>query len=195
MKYYYADVQDKGTFYQIQSIVPNTADKIIGGSTYLPLSLVAHKQILEAMQKDQLVSIKKDLYANEVMPCDLIITDQDPLEAWKNANLIKVKSYVTPEIVKESGFTMYSYMQLSSKLMDKGFYITDDNRDEKYIEIIETENEVLIELLEEFITAKDRISSAFYLKDKYDKLVKEVQRSKTEEQITELCDKFIEKHF
>lgn len=52
---------------------------------------------------------------------------------------------------------MIIYMESMLTLADRGFIITDDNREEKYLEILETGNEELIDLLENYLVIRDEI--------------------------------------
>jgi len=50
------------------------------------------------------------------------------------------------------------YMHSLLALADKGYVISDNDKEEKYLEILETEDESLIEMLEEYLICKDNIS-------------------------------------
>lgn len=194
IKFSYVEVADCGFHYAILSIVPNTIDAC--KDSFLPLSTVAEKMIIEAVQGDRKVLIKKPIMSNEVMPNDLIISDiTNDLEVIKHSALIKAKTLVTPEITKESGYTLYEFIVYHDELMEEGYVITNKNREQKYMDIIETEDEELIELLENYLEAKDKIARGFFIKKKYDKLSKAVLKSKTQEEIENLVNTFIDKTF
>ena len=152
--------------------------------------------IENAIENDFAVQIKKPIAANEVLPNDLIISDvANDLEVIKHSALIKAKTLVTPEITKESGYTMYEFIIYHDELMEEGYVITNKNRESKYMEIIETEDNELIELLEKYLEAKDKIARGFFIKNRYDKLTKQVLRSKTQEEVELLVNTFIDKTF
>lgn len=52
---------------------------------------------------------------------------------------------------------MILYMEAMLALADRGFVITDDNREEKYLEVLETGNEELIDLLENYLIIRDEM--------------------------------------
>lgn len=74
----------------------------------------------------------------------------------------------------ESSVNMVIYVDSLMTLADAGFFITDKNREEKYIEIIETGDEKLITLLEEYITVKDDMNSLKWHKQEMNKKLKKL---------------------
>jgi len=64
-----------------------------------------------------------------------------------------------------------SFMILNNKLASNGIFITDENKEEKYIEIIETGNTDLIADLEEYITLLDNIKKIQETKNEYDGII------------------------
>lgn len=198
IKYNFVEVVDCGFHYNIKNILANTVD--FGTDTnkenFLPLSTVAHRMIKEALNNNQSVKIKKPIMANEVLPFDLIITDEtDNIKVIQNSALINAKSLITPEITKESGYTMYEFMVYHDEMQEAGYIITDKNREEKYMEIIETDDNDLIELLEKYLECKDKIARGFFIKKRYDQLVVDMKRTKDKESIDLLYNNFIDKAF
>jgi hypothetical protein len=68
-----------------------------------------------------------------------------------------------------------SFMLLNNKFSNKGIFITDDNKEECYIKIIETGDESLINDLEQYISLKDDIKSIENSKVEYQTIVKKLQ--------------------
>jgi hypothetical protein len=64
-----------------------------------------------------------------------------------------------------------SFMMLNNKFCDKGIYITENNREESYIKIIELGDEELIEDLEKYIKLRDDIKSIQSKKEQYCKII------------------------
>lgn len=61
-----------------------------------------------------------------------------------------------------------SYIEANNTLSSQGFFITDKNREEKYLEILETGDDSLIDALEEFLNVKDSLSILKSAKKTYD---------------------------
>lgn len=66
---------------------------------------------------------------------------------------------------------LITFMLLNNKFANNGFFITDENKEEKYIEIIETCNDSLIEDLEKYIFLLDKIKILQNKKNEYDSII------------------------
>jgi hypothetical protein len=68
-----------------------------------------------------------------------------------------------------------SFMLLNNKFINKGIVITDDNKEECYIKIIEMGDELLITDLEKYISLKDDIKAIENSKAEYLAIIKKLQ--------------------
>lgn len=68
-----------------------------------------------------------------------------------------------------------TFMQLNTNLMLKGIFITDENREEKYIEIIESGDEKLINELEKYIELLDSLKILQNKKEEYDSIIEKLR--------------------
>lgn len=75
-----------------------------------------------------------------------------------------------------------NYIDANNILSSNGFFITDENREEMYLNILEADNESLIDALEEFLTIKDKLTVVKSAKRKYDEIVERVHNT-TEDDI------------
>ena len=66
---------------------------------------------------------------------------------------------------------LITFMLLNNKFANNGFFITDENKEEKYIEIIETCDDNLIEDLEKYIFLLDKIKILQNKKNEYDSII------------------------
>lgn len=194
MKYELAMVEDRGSHYKVMGLTYNTLDNVVNNNEmYLNLSHMAYKKIDQGIQSGLEVRISKTMHASEVMPAevDIIETVPDDIDAAKQAAIIKARSLITPEISKQSGFVLYDFMMKNNVLASKGYFITDENREEKYIDIIETGDMDLIMVLESFLESKDKLDRANALNKKLDKLQKDLQKLDKVEDINKAADAFI----
>jgi len=75
-------------------------------------------------------------------------------------------------------FTLIDFvtlMMLNNKFLSKGLAITDDNKEECYIKIIELNDETLITDLEKFINLKDEIKLIEEKKNEYNNIVNKLK--------------------
>lgn len=68
-----------------------------------------------------------------------------------------------------------SLMLLNNKFISKGIVITDDNKEECYIKIIESGEESLISELERYLVLKDSILSIEKKKQEYQDIINKLQ--------------------
>lgn len=67
-------------------------------------------------------------------------------------------------------------LMLNNKFLSKGIVITDDNKEECYIKIIELNDESLITDLETYINLKDQIKLLEDKKNEYTNIINKLQR-------------------
>ena len=67
-----------------------------------------------------------------------------------------------------------AYIDANNVLNSKGFFVTDENREETYLDILEAGDEKIIDTLEEFLELKDKLSSIKSAKKEYDEAVEKI---------------------
>ena len=173
-----AIVEDRGSYYQILGLTKNTFDAVANGeSKHLKLSSMAADIIRDEFSKGNVLRLPKELKYGEVLPGELqIISSQDdPLQAHKNAAIYKLKQLVTFELGKISSFDLYRYNVLHDELAAEGYFISSKNREQKYIEIIEAGDVDLISCLEKYLEARDNLDRATSAHHRIDSAIKTVQ--------------------
>ena len=199
MIYELAMVVDCGTYWRVTNVTKNTFDNLVNNDEkLLKLSYVSYKKIEEALLANKTVHINKNMMANEVLPFEVDVKDtslEDPLQESKNHNLAKVRMIVSPDLCKIAGLTLYGFMVLNNDLINAGYAITNENREEKYLQILETGDEKLISKLEDYLNYKDEIEKVAYLERKFSKFKNDVLSSSTVEDVIELTNKFLENFY
>ena len=69
-----------------------------------------------------------------------------------------------------------TFMMLNNKFMSKGIAITDNNKEEAYIKIIESGDEDLVNSLEKYLSIRDDIKLIEEKKEEYSKIINKLQR-------------------
>jgi hypothetical protein len=191
MIYDLAVVEDRGTTWRVIGLTTNEHEQ---SSTTVKLSSQTREQIQTALDNNQLVDIKKRDTTYEFTPFDLEIIDpaaEDPVKLAKDQALVRVRTIFTPELGKLSGLAIYGFTILNNDLAANGFYITNENREEKYLEILETGDEKLIAKLEDYLNYKDEIEAVASLERKFSKFKDSIKLARTAEEVNELTDKFL----
>lgn len=87
-------------------------------------------------------------------------------------------------------FTLFNYMKLNNELIAAGFCITDDNREEVYLKIINTGDIELIDKLSSYLDAYDELSAGSKYVNRYNDAVRIINNAKT---VDELNREYVDK--
>jgi hypothetical protein len=200
MIYELALVQDRGSHWFVTNVTKNTLDNLADKEEkVLKLSYMSYELIKQALLSGKKVHIQKTaLRTNEVLPGEFEILDfekTDILSEYRDSAITKVRMLVTPELAKISGFALYGFTVLNNDLSNAGYFITNDNREEKYLEILETGDEKLISKLEDYLNYKDEIETVASLERKFQIFRRDVKDASSVEEIKEIENKFLEKFY
>lgn len=190
-----AMIEDRGTYYQVIGLTKNTFDVMADSDQkYIKLSSAAYDVIAAAIRDGRGVRLPKTMISNEVLPgeVNVIDPDSDELSAAKQAAILRANSLASLNFAKTSGIVYYNFIVLNNELIDAGYVITDKNRDQKYIEIIETDDDALISKLEEYLTARDNIERSASLKRRLESFTADVNGADTVEDVERIRDRFLE---
>jgi hypothetical protein len=191
-----AVVEDCGTYWKINSVIQNTMEGLEENNELLiRLSFLAHEQIADAISSKKLVHIPKGNFRSvELLPGEFLIVEPgvDELQSHKDAVLVKIRSMVTPIITKISSMTMYGFIVLNNDLSSNGYFITNQNREEKYLEILETGDEKLIAKLEEYLNYKDEIENVAFIERMFSKLRADIKAVTSIDEVYKLEISFLE---
>lgn len=83
----------------------------------------------------------------------------------------KVRGILGDDLLTFTLLDFVTFMQLNNEFANKGIFITEKNKEEKYIEIIETGDEKLIQDLEKYIILLDNIKIIQKKKEEYSEVI------------------------
>lgn len=195
--YELAVVEDRGPYWLVTNVTKSSLDGLANREErMLKLSYMSYQQIKEAIMAGKAVHIGKSMMTDEVMPGEFTIIERseaavDMLQQARDASIVKIRMLVSPEIAKISGFAMYGFIILNNDLSNAGYFITNENREEKYLEILETGDEKLIAKLEDYLNYKDEIEAIAQLERKFSHFRTSMKAAPTVEAVTELEQKFL----
>lgn len=87
----------------------------------------------------------------------------------------KARGIIGDELINFHLVDFVTFMLLNNKFNSKGIYITEENREEAYIQIIETGDDSLIADLEKYLFIMDDIKNIESMKDDYAKVIKQLK--------------------
>jgi hypothetical protein len=122
---------------------------------------------------------------------DLFITDNDDvLKMQKDGVCYRARVHMNNEMAMLKAFDFFEFTLCNNKLASHGIFIHEGNREEKYIEIINSGEEALIECLETYLNSWDTVSDVYkYYKD-FKLFETAIQEAKTSEDVQELADNY-----
>lgn len=129
-------------------------------------------------------------HSGELTIDDLKQTKLDILQVKKMAALQRGRLVINQRIDVISLIGFAKFIILNNYMADAGFFITDENREKKYLEIINTNDQILIGRLEEYLEVKDLISQDLYWYEHYSKFRDAVEYASKEEDIVSALDTF-----
>jgi hypothetical protein len=197
MIYEVAMVEDHGSYWSVHGVTQSAFETVDKEYKYLKLSAVSGKLMKDAINDGHEVRVIKPLRSMEVLPSEIRILEVKPddLDAVKQSQIKRVMMVVHPEVVSVSALTYYGFTCLNNELADKGFFITDSNRESKYLSILETGDEKLITLLEDYLNYKDEISEIASLFKRFEQFRRSVKAEESVEKIQQLADNFLETYY
>lgn len=86
-------------------------------------------------------------------------------------------------------YKLFKFLKLFNVFAANGYFITDENREEKYIDII-TNHEELIDTLSEYLDVMDNLNEENGILTQYDTYHTELEGCKTKEELEEVFNKF-----
>jgi len=161
------NVADRGDKYEVISI--NTNEIAYAGmrdDIFEVPSWEVYETVARNLNEGKKVYIPK-LLDQFLDVSDLVIEELDPLETAKQTAIIKARDLIyTTRINKLAIAKFYRFFILSHYFADKGIFITEENRENKYLEIINSAaqledpdaSEAMIANLEEYINLLDSLS-------------------------------------
>lgn len=81
---------------------------------------------------------------------------------------------------------LFQYMRANLTLQAANIFITDDNKEEKYLEIISKGDDKLIDALSDFLDAQDELIAKTHVLQVYQKSVDALNKAKTVQQVEEI---------
>jgi hypothetical protein len=170
--------------------ITNSELSKIDSGVFLEIENVAAEEATEALEKGKVVLVPRAI-GGIIQPNDMFITDGiDELQMIKDGTVFRARKHLNNDMAMFNAFNYFEFTLCNNKLASQGIFIHDGNREEKYIEIINSADESLIECLETYLNAWDKISDTNkYYKD-FLAFEKSVQEAKSPEEVQGLADNY-----
>lgn len=130
-------------------------------------------------------------YQGRLVKDDLIIVPHDKLEVKRARTISKGKEILMQKVSLFEIFASVEFIILNNYLLEKGYVITDSNRQDKYLEIIETGDIELIEKLERFLKCRDDIMINYTFHSIFREFRLNLEKAESEEEIDKIWKEFV----
>ncbi|MHA1814870.1 MAG: hypothetical protein ACTSX1_02610 [Candidatus Heimdallarchaeaceae archaeon] len=110
----------------------------------------------------------------------------------KLAKLTELYNILNDKMAVVTGLSLYSFFSDMVMLAAHGYFITDDNREEVYLKIIDTADEDLIQCLETYLDSKDKIDGVTSFNRKATSLIRNLEKTETDEEIEKALEEYEE---
>jgi hypothetical protein len=118
----------------------------------------------------------------------------DSLSVWIN-HYDKMMQTVLTSRSNMYPYKLYQYFSYYNILMSKGIFITDENQEEKYIEVINTEDDALIEVLAEFLDMKDNMNEELAVYKDYNTYHSRLMLASNKEEAKQIYEEFMVNYY
>ncbi len=145
---------DQGNFNLIVSAQTDNTFQLPASSTIEIFDSNIFVLILEALAERKTVRFHKEI--ETLTTNNLIISDENDLV--KSSYIYNLYAVAAKIFAKIPQYTYFRYTYLNNMFCNKGYFITEENREEVYIKILETENDELISKLEEYLKTMDLLN-------------------------------------
>jgi len=175
----YLYVDDKGDYFDVNGVY----DKVQKGSFQnYKLNGDQYKKIKSYLKQNKRVSFIK-LDKIEIDIDDMLIDNTD-LDLFKLAKIQQIKNNISKGVISnkkygasiEFALESYKVSQLLNMFMNSGVKLSDDRHD-TYLQILETENDNLIDRLEEYLEYYDDVNKRSSILSKHIDLCSKIEKT------------------
>jgi hypothetical protein len=198
------NVEDKGNFYEVISVNQNESDydSYDLNTIYETYSWEIYELIASNLLNGKSVKIPKNL--NRALDTtDIIITDVDALAAVKNITILKIKDIIYSNVINKAVLgELYEYSLLNNWFNEKGIYITEENKDNKYKEIIEMTSKMkdnvvaneYIDNLNAIFNIKNHLAIAYKSYKEMNSYIAKINLAKTNKEVDNIYNSFLSEY-
>lgn len=130
-------VKDCESKWLIQGITYSNA--LLANPTLLTLkaSYLTIQYVKQLLHEGKTIYVSKNTDFPEILISDLVITETDGLQLEKNIAINNICGLMHSNIIGICVIDAMDFLQTYIQLINAGIFITDENREDKYLEIIE----------------------------------------------------------
>jgi hypothetical protein len=137
----------------------------------------------DVMNGKKIVIKKKLLQSGKFSLDDFQTKKITKFQEEKQALSSKLRNKVAGLAIATSFFEIYEFIAVTGMLASQGVFLTDENREETYLNIINTGDETLINALERYLDIKDNMDKLFYDYKSIVDYMRRIERTESPEEL------------
>lgn len=192
-----AIVEDRGTHYVATGVTKSSFDGLVNRQdSVLKLSYNSYQKISDALGANKKVTISKVLASDEVLPGEVTISDDDVDEfsIYQKVAMQKINKKLSYFMANLSSLDILDFTVINNEMCSAGYFITNDNREETYINIIEKDDEALIEKLEKYLISLDKVNQVLSFNKVCQEAITNISNTKTVDDVDAALGDFFKKY-
>lgn len=170
------NVTDLGTNYLVNNIfIKDIVSNNDGFEKIEIYDTMLFRVIKEHLLKNETVRLPKNV--NPLKPSDLIIGDKNDLNIAKDAAISEIQNIYNNRIGAGSNFIFYEFQLLNNILILAGYTLTNDNKEDRYLDILNKGDSTLIDALQKYLETQSKIEELDTLKKQVDDVLIQINDS------------------
>jgi hypothetical protein len=188
-----AQLSEFGSHYKVTNIVLSEVKYILPNAKFVALPNEVALKLKNELNNGKVISIDKEFIdepKSKDIPLDNFkIEEPNTLDLKKSATKARAKQRVSAYMAMMTGFDVLEFFMILGKLNSLGFPVMDEGqKEEVFLNIINTGNEDLITDLERFLEIKDTFDKMMKKHRTIKQYFREVDECDTEEELEEVIN-------
>lgn len=188
-----AQLSEYGSYYQISNVFLTEVKYILPNAKYMDLPNQVALTLKNELNQGKLITIKKSLVDQRVSPDipldNFEIKKPETIEQKKSELKSKVNQRISAYTALLSGLDLYEFFIITARLQANGFNVMDEgNKEEIYLNIINTGNEDWITDLERFLELKDKFDNILKRYRGVKEYFREIDEAETEQELNQIAE-------
>lgn len=188
-----AQLSEFGNHYKVVNIILSEAKYILPNAKFIALPNEVALNLKNELNQGKIISVEKEFIDNpkskDIPLTNFEIKEADTLDLKKSAAKAKVKQRISTYTAMLTGFDVLEFFMILGKFNSLGFPVMDEGqKEEVFLNIINTGNEDLITDLERFLETKDVFDRMMKKHKGIKQYFREINECDTEEELKEVLE-------
>ena len=188
-----AQLSEYGDHYKVVNVILSEVKYILPNAKYVALPNQVALELKNKLNNGMVISIDKELIdspkSKDIPLSDFKIEEPNTLDLKKSAAKARVKQRVSSYMAMLTGFDVLEFFMILGKFNSMNFPVMDESqKEEVFLNIINTGDEDLITDLERFLEIKDTFDKMMKKHRSIKQYFREIDECDTEEELEEVIN-------